>query len=90
MRLSADAHGDAVRFSVEDDGPGIPAAERSRIFDRFHGTRTATKRGGGLGLAIARAIVTAHAGRIWADEATTGGARVSFELRGPSSAPPPP
>lgn len=86
VRLSADAHGDAVRFSVEDDGPGIPAAERSRIFDRFHGTRTATKRGGGLGLAIARAIVTAHAGRIWADEATTGGARVSFELGGPSSA----
>lgn len=81
VRLSAEANGRSIRFSVEDDGPGIPATERSRIFDRFHGTRTATKRSGGLGLAIARAIVIAHAGRIWADEATIGGARVSFELR---------
>ncbi len=80
VRLSAQSHGDRIEFAVEDDGPGIPVAERRRIFERFHRTRPVAGRGSGLGLAIARAIVEAHGGEIWADEAEAGGALVSFEL----------
>ena len=68
-----------------DDGPGIPPAERERVFDRFHRSEAARARasgGAGLGLAIARGIVEAHGGSIGASESPLGGARVSFELPG--------
>lgn len=83
VRLTAEAHGERLELAVEDDGPGIPVAERERIFDRFHRTDNSRSRslgGSGLGLAIARAIVLAHAGRIWADQSPEGGARIALEL----------
>ena len=64
-----------VRFVVEDNGPGIPADQRERIFERFHRTDAARDRasgGTGLGLAIVRAIAQAHAGRV-TRRGTTGG-----------------
>jgi signal transduction histidine kinase len=85
VRVSATARGDRVRVAVDDDGPGIPPAERERVFDRFHRTdlsRTRRSGGSGLGLAIARAIVQAHGGRIWAEISPQGGARIAFELPG--------
>ena len=82
VRLSAEARGARIEFAVEDDGPGIPAAQRRRVFERFHRVRPAAGGGSGLGLAIARAIVEAHGGEIWADETAGGGARVAFELPG--------
>ncbi len=72
-----------VRFVVEDDGPGIPMAQRERIFDRFHRTDSARDRasgGAGLGLAIVRAIVDAHGGRVSAGRSSEGGARIEIEL----------
>ena len=60
-----------VALTVADDGPGIPATDRDRVFDRFYQTeagRGARGRGVGLGLTICREIVTAHGGRIWVDE----------------------
>ncbi len=75
----------AVEISVSDDGPGIPAEDRERIFVRFHRVEPARDRqtgGTGLGLAIARAIVEAHGGRIWAEDAPEGGARITFRLPG--------
>ena len=74
-----------VRFVVADDGPGIPADQRERVFDRFHRTDAARDRasgGTGLGLAIVRAIALAHAGRVAAGERPGGGARVALELPG--------
>ena len=86
-----------IRFIVADDGPGIPADQRARVFDRFHRTDTARDRasgGAGLGLAIVDAIAKAHGGRVSASESSAGGAQVELELphflaRGEASSEPP-
>jgi signal transduction histidine kinase len=65
-----------VRLAVDDSGPGIPAAERAHIFDRFHRANTMPG-GAGLGLAIGNAIVTATGGRWEVADSPTGGARMA-------------
>jgi two-component system, OmpR family, sensor kinase len=85
VALNAIASGDRVTVAVDDDGPGVPAGERERVFERFHRVGSARDRGSGgsgLGLAISRAIVEAHGGRIWVEDSPLGGARVAFELPG--------
>ncbi|MGH2937515.1 MAG: sensor histidine kinase [Solirubrobacterales bacterium] len=85
VRVSSTASGERLRIDVDDDGPGIPPAERERVFDRFHrsdAARTRAAGGSGLGLAIALGIVAAHGGTIRATESPLGGARISFELPG--------
>jgi signal transduction histidine kinase len=82
-RVSANGRGPQVQLVVVDDGRGVPPEHRERIFDRFIRLDDARSRedgGSGLGLAICREIVTAHAGRIWADEAPGGGARFVVQL----------
>ena len=72
-----------VRFIVDDDGPGIPVDQRAAVFDRFHrldGGRSRDAGGAGLGLAIVQAIATSHGGRVWADAAPGGGARLVLEI----------
>ncbi len=59
----------ALRVSVRDNGPGLPAEVRRRIFDPFFTTKT---KGTGLGMAIAKRIIDAHGGHIWADPAGPG------------------
>ncbi len=73
VRLVPDAQG--VRLEIEDDGPGIPTADRERVFDRFvrlEESRSRTDGGTGLGLAIAREIATGHGGTLRADGGATG------------------
>jgi two-component system OmpR family sensor kinase len=85
VMVSAWASGEEVVIAVDDDGPGIPAGERQRVFDRFHRSEAARDRasgGTGLGLGIARSIVDAHAGRIWVEDSPLGGARLAFSLPG--------
>jgi signal transduction histidine kinase len=72
----ADAGG-LVRLAVEDAGPGIPAGERERVFDKFYQVgRVEGERlpGTGLGLTIARHLVELHGGRIWVEDAASSGA----------------
>jgi signal transduction histidine kinase len=78
---------DRLRLAVIDDGPGIPAAERERVFERFHRTDAARNRkqgGTGLGLAIVQAIAEAHGGtaRALAADGLPSGARVEIVLPG--------
>jgi signal transduction histidine kinase len=73
-----------VCITVADEGPGIPATDRTRVFDRFYQTdagRAVTGRGVGLGLTICREIVSAHGGRIWIDENTPRGSVFHVALR---------
>lgn len=70
VRLEAGFDGANWRVRVEDDGPGVAAAERDRMFERFvRLTGSDAPRGAGLGLAISRSIVRLHGGRIWAEPA---------------------
>ena len=75
-----------VRLIVEDEGPGVPAELRERVFDKFFRAMrdgdTGTRAPGiGMGLAIARGIVEAHGGRIWIEDAPVGrGTRVALTL----------
>jgi signal transduction histidine kinase len=66
---------------VRDHGPGIPPAERGRLFDKFVRLSTAgPTRGSGLGLHLCRAIVTDHGGEIWAEFPAGGGTGISFTI----------
>ena len=72
--------GSEVVFFVRDSGPGIDAAELPRLFERYWRSKKATYKGAGLGLSIARGIVEAHNGRIWAESQVGVGATFFFTL----------
>jgi two-component system sensor histidine kinase ChvG len=75
--------GGVVRAVVADDGPGIPPDNLETIFERFYTDRpkgAAFGGNSGLGLSIARQIVGAHSGRIWAENRPQGGAALTVEL----------
>jgi len=80
VRIRVLAHGSRVSLIVADSGPGIPEAERSRLFDRFH---RATERGSGagLGLAIGDSIVCSTGGRWQVGESDLGGASMSVSWK---------
>jgi signal transduction histidine kinase len=81
VAVSVAAAAPDVRVSVEDTGNGLAPETLRRMFDRFWRADSARSTpGAGLGLAIARGLVEAQGGRIWAEPAETGGARVVFTL----------
>jgi signal transduction histidine kinase len=75
---------DEILVQVEDTGSGLEPEARERMFERFwRADRARSGSGAGLGLAIARGLVEAHGGRIWAENRSQGGARVCFTLPAP-------
>jgi signal transduction histidine kinase len=83
IHLTAERAGDGVEIRVQDSGPGVPADELERIFERFYRTETSRARnegGSGLGFAIARSLVEKHGGRIRAESAPGEGLTVVIRL----------
>jgi two-component system sensor histidine kinase KdpD len=81
--LSVTEENEKIWFEVDDNGTGIDENELPRLFDSFHvasGSRTDSKRGIGLGLAICKAIVNMHGGEIYAENKSSGGAVFRFFL----------
>ena len=83
VSVAVERTGGLCRVVVEDDGPGIPEAERMAVFSPFHRVERSRNRGTGgtgLGLAIARQIAEAHGGTVRADASPPGGARLVLTL----------
>jgi len=81
VTVTAQAAGAEVIVTVQDTGVGIPAEDLPRIFERFYkADRARAGAGTGLGLAIARHIIQAHGGRIWAESAKGRGSNFYFAL----------
>jgi len=73
-----------VRLYLEDEGPGIPRAQRERVFDayeRLSRDQSSDRTGTGLGLAVVRNIAQACGGRVWLEEGPNGGTRAVIELQ---------
>ncbi len=87
IRTEAAVRGGEIRIIVADNGPGLVAGSEEAIFEKFaRGERESATPGIGLGLAISRAIVEAHRGKIWAERNPGGGARFVISL--PPGSPP--
>lgn len=74
---------------VEDDGPGVPADQRDRIFERYarldRDAQYHARSSRGLGLSFCRLAVEAHGGKIWVEDGAAGGAAFCFEIPGPAA-----
>ncbi len=80
IEISAISQGEIVNVTLRDYGPGFNSEEQDRLFEKFYRSRTGTVQGAGLGLAISKAVVEAHGGRIVAFNHLQGGAVFRFSL----------
>jgi two-component system sensor histidine kinase KdpD len=81
IQIGASVQGDFIEITIDDNGSGLPPGMNEEIFKKFtRGQQESATPGVGLGLAICRAIVEAHRGRIWAQKSALGGARFAFTL----------
>jgi len=78
ISISVTTYPDRVTVQVSDRGPGLPPGTEERIFDKFYRAGNVPAPGAGLGLAIAKGIVDAHGGRIWAHNVPEGGTAFFF------------
>jgi len=84
VRVRCHTQGAAALLEVIDTGPGIAAADRARVFDRFYRRADANETGTGLGLAIVKAIAARHGARVILDDAPSGGLHVTVSFPRPS------
>jgi len=84
VRVLCHAEAAGAKLEVIDTGPGIAAADRARVFDRFYRRANANETGTGLGLAIVKAIAARHGAQIVLDDAPSGGLHVTVSFPPPS------
>jgi signal transduction histidine kinase len=82
VSIGAEVKGRDVVFFVRDTGPGIEADELPKLFERHWRSKSSSYKGAGLALAIARGIVDAHGGKIWAESRLGAGSTFYFSLTG--------
>lgn len=82
VRVGARMLGDELIVWVEDEGPGVPEAEKGQVFEKFYrgSTSVVSPSGTGLGLAIVREIVKSNGGRVWVEDVSPSGARFVVSL----------
>ncbi|MGI8827358.1 MAG: sensor histidine kinase [Chloroflexota bacterium] len=81
VRVAVETSSETLTIQVVDSGEGIAARDLPHVFERFYrGQKDRPRNGAGLGLAIAKAIVEAHGGRIYVESELGRGTRVSFTL----------
>jgi len=83
VRVTSWRRGSEVGVTVSDEGPGISAEDRERLFDRYYraeGARGRNVGGSGLGLAICHEVALAHGGRLWFENAPGGGSAFFLAL----------
>ena len=80
IQVAAGVEGDYLVIGVADSGPGVPAADRKRIFEKFTQVQGTERRGAGLGLAFCKMAVEAHGGTITVGESASGGALFEIVL----------
>jgi signal transduction histidine kinase len=85
LRVARD--GDQVTLTLDDNGPGIAAAERERVFDRFWRREGTASEGSGLGLAIVKSVAERHRARVSLDQSPFGGLRVQVRFGYAAAAP---
>lgn len=88
IEVSTATRDDEVLFIVSDTGPGISEEDMPRLFQPFWQSQRGSLDGAGLGLSIARGIVEAHGGRIWAESEVGRGSTFTFSLPADASAKP--
>ena len=81
IRIDVRTDGGGAHLAIDDSGPGIPAAARERVFDRFHRELGTTATGSGLGLSIVRSVVERHGGSVALRDSTLGGLGVDVRFR---------
>ena len=83
MTVSLTGTDATVLVSVEDNGPGVPRNEREHIWEPYYRLGRATEAsvgGSGIGLSIVKELVALHAGRVWVEDRSGGGARFVVEV----------
>ncbi|MEW6545255.1 MAG: ATP-binding protein [Nitrospirota bacterium] len=80
IRIAAKREGPLAYFSISDNGPGIPAQYRERVFEPFARLNTGTVKGSGIGLTIVKRIVEMYGGRVWIEPQGPPGCTVTFSL----------
>jgi two-component system sensor histidine kinase PrrB len=83
IQLSAITSRAGVQIVVDDNGTGVPEAERTAIFERFTRGSTASRSGSGLGLALVAQQAQLHGGKAWLEDSPLGGARLALKLPAP-------
>lgn len=83
VQLSAMSSRDGVEIAVDDNGRGVPEAERTRVFERFTRGSTASRSGSGLGLALVAQQAEIHGGTALLEDSPLGGARLVLHLPAP-------